>query len=270
MRPQGLKLVAPAFDDLAAAYDAVFTASALGRSLRALTWERLDAALSSSRRVLEIGCGTGEDAVHLALRGIEVLATDPSPSMLRVAAEKAARAGVARRIEFRCLPLERLGTELAGRRFDGVWSNFGAVNCVPRLEAAVAGLAALLEPGAPLAWVVMGKHVPWEWLWFLARGNARKAFRRERRGGAVWRGMRIAYPTPAELTRTLAPHFEPIHCAPLGFILPPSYASGWLELRPRWLSALTRAERAAQHCEPLAALADHYIFEARRLPARDA
>lgn len=269
LRPQVPKL-APAFDDLATAYDVVFTASSLGRSLRALTWERLDAALSGCRHVLEVGCGTGEDAVHLALRGVDVLATDPSPSMLRVAAEKAAQAGVTRRIEFRCTPLERLGTELAGRRFDGVWSNFGAVNCVPRLEAAVAGLAALLEPGAPLAWVVMGRHVPWEWLWFLARGNARKAFRRERHGGAVWRGMRIVYPTPAELSRTLAPHFTRTRCVPLGFVLPPSYAAGWLQARPRLLAALTYAERAAQHCKPLAALSDHYIFEARRLPARDA
>ena len=186
------------------------------------------------------------------------------------AAEKAAQAGVTQRIEFRRVPMERLGAELAGERFDGVWSNFGAVNCVPRLAAAAAELAALLEPGAPLAWVVMGKHVPWEWLWFLSRGNARKAFRRERRGGAVWRGMRITYPTPAELTRILAPHFEPTSCRPLGLILPPSYASAWLQRRPRLLAALARVERAAQRCEPLARLADHYIFEARRLPARDA
>src|SRR5690242_21848355 len=98
--PRAMSVDEPVFDDLAAAYDATFTASALGRSLRALTWERLDAALAGSRRVLEIGCGTGEDAVHLALRGAEVLATDPSPSMLRIAADKAAQAGVARRIEF--------------------------------------------------------------------------------------------------------------------------------------------------------------------------
>src|SRR5262245_51254539 len=103
MTPRALNLDVPAFDDMAAAYDAVFTASALGRSLRTLTWERLDAALPNSGRVLEIGCGTGEDAIHLARRGVDVLATDPSPSMLRVAAEKAAHAGVAKRIEFRCV-----------------------------------------------------------------------------------------------------------------------------------------------------------------------
>ena len=270
MTPQATSLAAPAFDDLAAAYDAVFTSSALGRSLRALTWERLDATLGACRRVVEIGCGTGEDALHLAQRGIDVLATDPSPSMLRVAAEKAAKAGYSQRIEFRCVPMERLGTALAGERFDGVWSNFGAINCVPKLAAVVADLAALLEPGAPLAWVVLGKHVPWEWAWFLARGNPRKAFRRQRRGGAVWRGMRVVYPTPAELTRTLAPYFGATRCRPLGFVIPPSYASGWLERRPRLLAALTRVERAAQRCAPLAALSDHYILEARRLPVRDA
>ena len=268
MTPQASSLSAPVFDDLAEAYDAAFTSSALGRSLRALTWERLDLAFGACRRVLEIGCGTGEDALHLAQRGVEVLATDASPSMLRVAAEKAAKAGCARRIEFRCVPMERLGAELAGERFDGVWSNFGAINCVPKLAAVVAELAALLEPGAPLAWVVMGKHVPWEWAWFLARGNPRKAFRRQQRGGAVWRGMRVAYPTPAELKRMVTPWFAQTACRPLGFVLPPTYASGWLERHTQLLAALTRIERAAQRCPPLAALSDHYVFEARRVPAR--
>jgi len=265
MTPLASNLDAPAaFDDLAAAYDAVFTASALGQSLRALTWERLDTALAGSGRILEIGCGTGEDAVRLALCGADVLATDPSPAMLQVAAEKARRMGCAQQIEFRCLPMERVG-ELAGELFDGVWSNFGAINCVSKLDAAVAELAPLVLPGAPLAWVVMGRHVPWEWAWFLARGDRRKAFRRQQTGGAVWQGMRIAYPTPAELERTLSPHFAATRCAALGFALPPTYASGWLERRPRILAALRQVERAAQRWQPLASFADHYIFEARRV-----
>jgi SAM-dependent methyltransferase len=270
MTPQAWSLDASAFDDLAAAYDTTFTASALGRSLRALAWERLDALFAGGSRVLEIGCGTGEDAVRLALRDIDVLATDPSPAMLRMAADKAKRAGCARRIEFRCLPMERLGAELAGERLDGVWSNFGAINCVPNLGAAAADLATVLAPGAPLAWVVMGRDVPWEWAWFLARSNRHKAFRRRQVGGAVWRGTRIVYPTPADLKRALAPCFEPTRCVPLGFVLPPSYAAGWLERRPRLLAALVHVERAAQRFETLAALGDHYIFEARRSPERDA
>jgi hypothetical protein len=116
----------------------------------------------------------------------------------------------------------------------------------------------------------MGRHVPWEWAWFLARGNPRKAFRRHQAGGTVWRGMHIEYPTPAGLARTLAPHFTATRSMPLGFVLPPSYAAGWLERRPRLLAALARAERAAQRFAALSPLADHYIVEARRSPARDA
>ena len=235
----------------------------LGRCLRALAWERLDVALAGSGRILEIGCGTGEDAVRLALCGADVLATDPSPSMLQVAAQKAKQMGCEQQIEFRCLPMERFG-ELAGELFDGVWSNFGAINCVSQLDAAVAELAPLVVPGAPLAWVVMGRNVPWEWAWFLARSDWHKAFRRHQAGGAVWQGMRIAYPTPGELERALSPYFAATRRAPLGFVLPPSYASGWLEHRPRMLAALRRVERAAQRWQRLASFADHYIFEARR------
>jgi hypothetical protein len=112
----------------------------------------------------------------------------------------------------------------------------------------------------------MGRHVPWEWAWFLARGDWRKAFRRSRKGGSTWRSMRISYPTPGALARALGPHFAPVGRRALGVVLPPTYASGWLERSPRALYALACLERALQRCEPLAAVADHYIFEARRLP----
>jgi ubiquinone/menaquinone biosynthesis C-methylase UbiE len=258
---------ADAFDDLAPTYDTAFTGTALGTSLRAMVWQRLNAAFAGCGRVLEIGCGTGEDAVHLARLGFEVVATDASLPMLRIASEKAERAGCAKRVRFLQVSMERLGVDLAGETFDGVLSNFGVVNCAPRLDGVVADLARLLKPGAPLFWVVMGRHVPWEWAWFLARGERRKAFRRVGKGGTVWRGMHVSYPTPTELAQTLSPYFGPVRRCSLGFVLPPSYASAWLERAPRLLAALTCLERIAQRWQAPAALADHYILEARRLPA---
>jgi methyl halide transferase len=44
-------------------------------------------------RALEVGCGTGTNAVFLAGRGFEVTATDVAPTALAVARERAARAG---------------------------------------------------------------------------------------------------------------------------------------------------------------------------------
>ena len=176
-------MTANAFDGMAQEYDAAFTATRLGRVLREMVWERYESRFAGRERLLEIGCGTGEDAVHLARRGHQVFATDASEEMVRVARYKAEHAGVAHRIQFLCAPMESLGHELAGMRFDGVYSNFGALNCAAYLQTLSAELARHLAPGAPLVFVVMGRHVLWEWAWFLARGEARKAFRRLSRGG---------------------------------------------------------------------------------------
>ena len=80
--------------------------------------------------------------------------------------------------------------------------------------------------------------------------------------GARWRGLTIRYPTPTELAAALAPMFVTRRRAALGFALPPSYASQWLDSRPRTLAALTGIERAMQLVT--AGLADHYMLEAAR------
>jgi SAM-dependent methyltransferase len=254
-----------AFDQLASEYDASFTGTPLGGALRALVWSRFDAAFASAQRVLDLGCGTGEDAIRLACRGTRVLAVDASPLMLRVAQEKARRSGCVDRIEFRCLPLERLAGTLAGERFDGVLSNFGALNCVASLPVMLGELATKLESGAHFVFVLMGRYVPWEWLWYLMRADSARAWRRLR-GPVLWRGLRVVYPTPAEVAAILQPFYRVEGVRPLGFALPPSYAAAWLNRRPRLLRGLTRAERLAQRFPSLASCADHYIIEGTRLP----
>jgi hypothetical protein len=62
----------------------------------------------------------------------------------------------------------------------------------------------------------------------------------------------------------LQPHFRIDAVRPLGVALPPSYAAGWLNQRPRLLRALLRVEESAQGQPGLAYCADHYIIEATR------
>ncbi len=258
-----------AFDDLAASYDATFTQTALGSALRELVWSRLDVALGNARRVLDLGCGTGEDAVRLARAGAEVVAIDPSINMLQIARRKAESSGCAARIQFLCASMEDLAAVLkGGGRFDGVLSNFGAINCIPDLPRLTRELAASIEPGAPLLWVLLGPRVPWEWLWFLARGEPTKAWRRLRPEGVRWRGLTIRYPAPADLAGFLSPYFTITRISPLGFSLPPTYAATWLERARRVLRVLLLLERAAQRHSGLASWSDHYIVEAVRSEVR--
>jgi SAM-dependent methyltransferase len=256
-------LHARAFDELAADYDATFSDSALGRTLRALVWSRLEHAFHAPQRILELGCGTGVDALTLARRGVEVVAIDASQGMIQVARQKAVFEGG--RVAFHCVPMERLSATFQGQLFDGVLSNFGAINCVRDLGTLVSDVALCLRPDARLVWVVMGRHVPWEWTWFLLQGQWSKAWRRLARDGVSWRGLNIHYPTPGELKRLLRPHFRIERIAPLGVALPPSYAGEWLARRPRLSKLLTELELRAQSWGALSGLADHYIVEATRL-----
>jgi ubiquinone/menaquinone biosynthesis C-methylase UbiE len=265
MTTESLPITSSPFDEMAADYDVAFTSTKLGTSLRSMVWNRAYASFASDARILDIGCGTGEDAVHFAKLGHAVCATDVSMAMLEVARQKAKRAGCEKRIEFRCIPMERLGIELEGERFDAAFSNFGAVNCTTRLEQVISDISKLLNPGSALLWVVMGKYVPWEWIWFLGRFDGRKAFRRLRQGGTNWRGARISYPAPAMLERMLRPDFEQISQRALGLLLPPTYASRWLDRWPKTFRALCRVEFSVGRWHRLAALADHYVMEARRM-----
>src|SRR5690349_21298404 len=105
-----------AFDPMAEGYDETFTTSALGRVLRPLVWGRFAACFMFGSSLLELGCGTGEDAIHLAKSGHRVLATDASPKMIDCARRKAEAAGVTDRIRFQVAPMESLpavlGTEV--------------------------------------------------------------------------------------------------------------------------------------------------------------
>lgn len=248
-----------AFDTLAADYDVRFTGTPLGTLLRQAVQRRLDARFAPGDRVLELACGTGEDAVHLGRRGVRVVATDASPAMVERARTKAAGLDG---IEVRQLAIEDLAS-LAGP-FDGAFSDFGGLNCVADLSGVAASLADLLRPGAAVLLCVMGPLVPWEWARFLLRGKPEKAFRRLRRGGIEWRGITVRYPSPRTLQRAFAPAFRPLRLSAVGALLPPTEWEAWVGRHPRLLSSLAHWERRLETVPPLPWLADHYLLELAR------
>jgi SAM-dependent methyltransferase len=255
-------VIATPFDALAARYDRAFTDTTVGRWMRSAVWRRSDALFAPGSHVLEINCGTGEDAVHLAGRGVRVTATDAAPAMVAEAQAKVTRAGVAGLVDVQPLPIESIDARLGP--FDGLLSNFGGLNCVTDLPAAMAGLAAVLRRGAPALVCLMGPCVPWEWAWFLGHGDTRKAFRRLRPGGARWRGLTIRYPTVAAVRKACAPAFRITRVAALGAVMPPPFAETWAVEHPRLAGCCRDVERRLETCWPLPWLADHVIVELER------
>lgn len=252
-----------AFDALAGAYDAQFTTSIIGGMMRRAVWARCAARFSAGMRVLEMNCGTGEDALWLAQRGVQVLATDVSTAMLQVARDKAAASSRSESARFQRLAWEQLETLDEGT-FDGMLSNFGGLNCVSDLRSAASALAARLRPGACAILCIMGPVVPWEWVWFLAQGDPAKAFRRLRRAGTQWSGITVHYPSIAKTRRAFAPEFRMLRVSALGAVLFPPYTEWRMARFPRVIAALERVERHLETVWPLPQLADHYVLELER------
>lgn len=255
-----------AFDPAAATYDADFTHSRLGRWLRVTVWRHLFTAFPPGSAVLELGCGTGEDAVALALRGVRVHATDVSEAMLDAARAKARRHDVADLIRFGRIDLAAPDIGAlpdAPERFDGAFSNFGALNCVADLRPAALALAERVRPGGRVVLVTMGPLCPWEWLWYGARGQFGTALRRLRRTSVARLDadttLPVWYPSPRRLKSEFAPYFRPLATKGIGVLLPPSFARDVVARRPRLFTALARADAAAGRFFPGAWLNDHVL-----------
>lgn len=255
-----------AFDDLAASYDATFTDTPLGRLLRDRVWARVDPLVGPGTRVLELNCGTGEDAAHLASLGAVVLATDAAADMVAATRAKADRRGVGERVATAAIAIESLDVldvDPFGGPFDLVLSDFGGINCVADLPRIGPALARLVRPGGSVVLVVMGPVVPWEWGWYLVRRQPGRAFRRFRRS-TEWRGMTIRYPSPRTVARALGPAFRVESVAPIGVVLPPSYVGEWVAARPALLRTLARWENRVDRVPGAAWLGDHYLVHLRR------
>jgi SAM-dependent methyltransferase len=134
-----------AYDGVADEYDRHLRPA---RWMRRALWWRFDGLFRPGSHVLDIGCGTGLDTVHLAERGVRVMAVDASEGMVRQLRTKLARGAVQSLVDARTGDAVTVLRSLAGP-FDGIVSSFAALNTID-LESFVPEAARLLRPGAPL------------------------------------------------------------------------------------------------------------------------
>ena len=226
--------IANAFDQIAPQYDAVYGPH--GNLL--MSWMRrenialLQATFPPKSRLLEIGCGTGEEALHLARAGYKLLATDISPAMAAQTAVKARAAGLNDRITCLAIPGGHLDTLQPAQAYDGAYASFGSLNCEPDLDRLVTALADLLRPGAAFVCSVMARWCPIEIVWFLSHRRPQQAFRRLRRGwqpaslqGAdgLLLNVKVRFFSVGEIESVFSPAFVLERVRALPLLLPPPY-----------------------------------------------
>lgn len=258
-----------AFDRLASDYD-VLTGGEIFRLLRERTHRVIERTFCAGCRVLEIGCGTGIDTVFLAGRGLRVLACDPAEGMVSCTTRRLAQDGLDGRATVMACGLDDLSAYLDALHtepgFDGLVSNFGALNCVADLGGLRSLAARHVRPGGALILGVMGRHCAWETVYFAATGRPRLG---QRRRGAPPVDVPVAgvdvptfYHRVSELRAALGADVALTAITGIGVTIPPPYLeSHWQRLPRLARRTCVAVDRLLAPWPPFNRLGDHVLLQ---------
>ena len=256
-----------AFDRVAHSYDDLFTRSAIGKAQRRQVWERLEQVFAPGERLLELNCGTGEDAQFLGSRGRSIVACDASAAMIEVASARAQREAGGANITFRQIANEDLSRLSRTRSFDGAYSNFAGLNCLADLRPVAQNLGALVKPGGRVLICLWSRVCLGEFLWYLLHGQANKAIRRFSGKATARIGeltITVSYPAVGDLRRLFAPWFALERRSAVGLFVPPSYLEAWARKHETALRYLENLDGVFASWPILRDVGDHVLLEFKR------
>jgi SAM-dependent methyltransferase len=257
-----------AFDEVAAGYDGALGNNTLVQAVRARTLAAVTGSVAPGASLLDLGCGTGLDAVALGQKGYHVTAIDWSPNMVRQTRERALGAGNNGMVAVHQVGIHEL-ERLPGGTFDGAYSDLGALNCVPDLAAAAGSIASRLRPGGVLIASVIGRVCPWELAIFSRKRDWRRAAARWSKqpvavplnGRTVW----TRYYSPSEFRSTFAAAgFRLRSLRTLGLLVPPPYAVAFSDRHSRLVARLQAIEDRVANWPGIRGWGDHFLVVMER------
>ncbi len=252
------------FDHIADRYDSDFTKTVIGCAQRDLVYAALEKDFSKIQgwNILELNCGTGEDAKYLAEKGANVLATDISKSMIEVARSKTKSYP---NVRCEVLDINNIQSQLDNEAYDLIFSNFGGLNCLSpeELQIFLNTIQFKLKSGGHLVLVIMTNKCLWESLYFLGKLKWSDAFRRGKKEGVMANveGQRVQtfYYAPQQVI-DMAKDFEVEQVSPIGFFVPPSYLNPMFLNNPKLIRRMMIADKNSQGSNSKAAFSDHFLI----------
>jgi 2-polyprenyl-3-methyl-5-hydroxy-6-metoxy-1,4-benzoquinol methylase len=154
-----------AYDAIAADYDEQVRGDNWMRRVLHAHYARV---FRPGQRVLDVGCGTGIDALALARMGISVVGIDGSAAMVQRLNDKVGAARLEPLVEARVMQIQDVSA-LGEQRFDGIVSAFASLSALPDLGGFAQDAARLMRPGGRVVLHVLNRFSLWEFLGYAAR-----------------------------------------------------------------------------------------------------
>lgn len=257
-----------AFDSVAADYDGPRGNNELIQCMRAEMWRWLASVFKAGDSLVDLGCGTGLDAVHLASQGYRITATDWSPQMVQRTVDRARESGMSDRVLALNIGAHELNRLAETASYDGAYSNLGPLNCVPDLANVSRECARLLKPGGALVFTVIGRLCPWEIAHYLRKGPWSRAMLRFARkvvpvgmnNHTIW----TRYYAPREFYKAFSSEFKLEHFRGICAFAPPPYLTFVRENYPRLHRTLWRMDQRMGGWPALRGFGDHFLIIMRK------
>lgn len=261
-------LTAKAFSRQSLVFDELYAENTIVAYKRERVRDHLKALLKPGSHILELNCGTGQDALFLAKNGHRVHATDISSGMLDQLMRKISNTESAASISTECCSFTNLNQLKQKGQYDHVFSNFGGLNCTDELDAVLHSLGPVVKSGGTVTLVVISSFCIWETL-LLARGKWKTATRRwfaKNGAKAHVEGtlFKCWYYSPSYVIKHMEPHFEPLAVEGLCIAVPPSYLEGFAEKHSRLYRFLLAVERRIKNYSPWKRWGDYYIISLKK------
>jgi ubiquinone/menaquinone biosynthesis C-methylase UbiE len=252
-----------AFDSVAAEYDGALGNNALVQRIRARTMAAVLHNISPTQHLLDLGCGTGLDAVSLAHAGYRVTAIDWSAEMIRRTRERITQANLQNKVDVRHLGFHQLD-EFQADVFDGVYSDLGPLNCAAKIDEVADSLARIIRPQGKIIASVIGRVCPLEWIYYFFKGQWKRANLRFCRGlvpvplngRTVW----TRYFAPGEFGEVFeGAAFKLVSLRALSLFVPPPYMIRFAERHSSLINFLQSLDDSMGHLPLIRNWGDHFL-----------
>ncbi len=252
------------FDIAALNYDISFTFSNIGKAQRSMIYKYLYPIINNGSKlsILELNCGTGEDAIQFARLGHKVLATDISAGMIDMAKAKTS----SEQLKFKIQDINKLSKNSFDERFDLIFSNFGGFNCLSKLELKdfFKVSTELLKPNGKIILVIMPKQCLWEQFYFKFKGKSDLSSRRNNSDYVLanvdGEDVKTWYHNPNEIIALAEKDYTINTIKPIGLSIPPSYLEDSI-FTNRLTISVYKGIDSLLTSSSLAKYADHFLIE---------